>query len=52
MIPVPEQWLHRARNIKVPFDAGQKFHPEYDGYSPGERRAAAAPEPLLLLVRL
>ncbi|KAM9557397.1 protein-glucosylgalactosylhydroxylysine glucosidase isoform 4-T4 [Guaruba guarouba] len=36
MIPVPEQWLRRAKSIKVPFDAGKKYHPEYDGYSPGE----------------
>ncbi|NXK71642.1 PGGHG glucosidase, partial [Amazona guildingii] len=36
MFPVPEQWLRRARSIKVPFDAGKKYHPEYDGYSPGE----------------
>ncbi|KQK74178.1 acid trehalase-like protein 1 [Amazona aestiva] len=36
MFPVPEQWLRRAKSIKVPFDAGKKYHPEYDGYSPGE----------------
>ncbi|KFQ52111.1 Acid trehalase-like 1, partial [Nestor notabilis] len=36
LIPVPEQWLRRAKNIKVPFDAEKKYHPEYDGYSPGE----------------
>ncbi|XP_030340922.1 protein-glucosylgalactosylhydroxylysine glucosidase isoform X1 [Strigops habroptila] len=36
LIPVPEQWLRCAKNIKVPFDAERKYHPEYDGYSPGE----------------
>ncbi|XP_061306972.1 protein-glucosylgalactosylhydroxylysine glucosidase [Pezoporus flaviventris] len=36
LIPVPEQWLRRASSIKVPFDAGKGYHPEYDGYRPGE----------------
>ncbi|XP_061209583.1 protein-glucosylgalactosylhydroxylysine glucosidase [Neopsephotus bourkii] len=36
LIPVPEQWLRRASSIKVPFDAGREYHPEYDGYRPGE----------------
>ncbi|NXJ68026.1 PGGHG glucosidase, partial [Rostratula benghalensis] len=35
-IPVPEEWVDCAKNIKVPFDAEKKYHPEYDGYSPGE----------------
>lgn len=34
--PVPPQWLEVADNIKVPFDPEQNFHPEYDGYEPGE----------------
>ncbi|XP_051632930.1 protein-glucosylgalactosylhydroxylysine glucosidase isoform X2 [Manacus candei] len=36
LLPVPEEWEDRARKIKVPFDAERKYHPEYDGYSPGE----------------
>ncbi|NXX75064.1 PGGHG glucosidase, partial [Urocolius indicus] len=35
-LPVPEEWVHCARKVKVPFDAERKYHPEYDGYSPGE----------------
>uniref|UniRef100_A0A8C3J9S5 Protein-glucosylgalactosylhydroxylysine glucosidase n=1 Tax=Calidris pygmaea TaxID=425635 RepID=A0A8C3J9S5_9CHAR len=35
-IPVPEEWVDCAKKIKVPFDAEKKYHPEYDGYSPGE----------------
>ncbi|NXB16999.1 PGGHG glucosidase, partial [Rhagologus leucostigma] len=35
-LPVPEEWEDRARKIKVPFDEERKYHPEYDGYSPGE----------------
>lgn len=37
LLPVPEEWEDRARKIKVPFDEERKYHPEYDGYSPGER---------------
>ncbi|NXI07152.1 PGGHG glucosidase, partial [Irena cyanogastra] len=36
LLPVPEEWEHCARKIKVPFDEERKYHPEYDGYSPGE----------------
>ncbi|NXL84072.1 PGGHG glucosidase, partial [Alectura lathami] len=36
LIPVPEEWLECAKKVKVPFDGEQKYHPEYDGYSPGE----------------
>ncbi|XP_051477784.1 protein-glucosylgalactosylhydroxylysine glucosidase [Apus apus] len=36
LVPVPEQWLDCAKRVKVPFDAEKKYHPEYDGYSPGE----------------
>ncbi|NXV80791.1 PGGHG glucosidase, partial [Atlantisia rogersi] len=36
LIPVPEEWVDRAKKVKVPFDAEKKYHPEYDGYSPGE----------------
>ncbi|XP_074904662.1 protein-glucosylgalactosylhydroxylysine glucosidase isoform X4 [Buteo buteo] len=36
LIPVPEEWVDCAKKIKVPFDAEKKYHPEYDGYSPGE----------------
>ncbi|XP_074951424.1 protein-glucosylgalactosylhydroxylysine glucosidase isoform X2 [Phalacrocorax aristotelis] len=36
LIPVPEEWVDCAQKVKVPFDAEKKYHPEYDGYSPGE----------------
>ncbi|NXT81415.1 PGGHG glucosidase, partial [Zapornia atra] len=36
LIPVPEEWVDCAKKVKVPFDAEKKYHPEYDGYSPGE----------------
>ncbi|NWU20194.1 PGGHG glucosidase, partial [Dyaphorophyia castanea] len=36
LLPVPAEWEDRARKIKVPFDEERKYHPEYDGYSPGE----------------
>ncbi|XP_058663581.1 protein-glucosylgalactosylhydroxylysine glucosidase [Ammospiza caudacuta] len=36
LLPAPEEWEDRARKIKVPFDEERKYHPEYDGYSPGE----------------
>ncbi|NXT24484.1 PGGHG glucosidase, partial [Syrrhaptes paradoxus] len=35
-VPVPEEWLDRAEKLKVPFDAELNYHPEYEGYSPGE----------------
>nr|XP_004654215.2 protein-glucosylgalactosylhydroxylysine glucosidase [Jaculus jaculus]XP_044993683.1 protein-glucosylgalactosylhydroxylysine glucosidase [Jaculus jaculus] len=35
-LPVPNQWLDVAEKIKVPFDPEWNFHPEYDGYEPGE----------------
>ncbi|KYO41605.1 acid trehalase-like protein 1 [Alligator mississippiensis] len=35
-IPVPEEWLEFAKEVKVPFDTEKKYHPEYDGYRPGE----------------
>ncbi|NXG05484.1 PGGHG glucosidase, partial [Sakesphorus luctuosus] len=36
LLPVPEEWEDCASKLKVPFDAERKYHPEYDGYSPGE----------------
>uniref|UniRef100_A0A8D0FU52 Protein-glucosylgalactosylhydroxylysine glucosidase n=1 Tax=Strix occidentalis caurina TaxID=311401 RepID=A0A8D0FU52_STROC len=36
LIPVPEEWVDCAKKVKVPFDAEKKYHPEYDGYIPGE----------------
>ncbi|KAK2520507.1 Athl1 [Columba livia] len=36
LIPVPEEWVDCAKKVKVPFDAEKQYHPEYDGYSPGE----------------
>lgn len=43
LIPVPEEWVDCAKKVKVPFDAEKKYHPEYDGYSPGERRGSSRP---------
>lgn len=34
--PVPTEWLAVAEKIKVPFDPRRDFHPEFDGYQPGE----------------
>ncbi|KAM8813322.1 LOW QUALITY PROTEIN: protein-glucosylgalactosylhydroxylysine glucosidase [Rhynchonycteris naso] len=34
--PIPSHWLAVADKIKVPFDLKQDFHPEFDGYEPGE----------------
>ncbi|XP_073745946.1 protein-glucosylgalactosylhydroxylysine glucosidase isoform X2 [Callorhinus ursinus] len=34
--PVPSEWLAVADKIKVPFDPRRNFHPEFDGYQPGE----------------
>jgi hypothetical protein len=33
---VPETWLDVARKMKIPFDAERNYHPEFDGYQPGE----------------
>ncbi|KAH1172401.1 hypothetical protein KIL84_008019 [Mauremys mutica] len=35
-IPVPEEWQEVAKKVKVPFDGARNYHPEYDGYNPGE----------------
>nr|XP_012625040.1 acid trehalase-like protein 1 isoform X3 [Microcebus murinus] len=35
-LPVPKRWLEVADKIKVPFDQERNFHPEFDGYEPGE----------------
>lgn len=53
LIPVPEEWVDCAKNVKVPFDAEKQYHPEYDGYSPGERRGSSGPLhwPWLLLCK-
>uniref|UniRef100_G3W463 Protein-glucosylgalactosylhydroxylysine glucosidase n=1 Tax=Sarcophilus harrisii TaxID=9305 RepID=G3W463_SARHA len=34
--PVPELWATIAEKIKVPFDPERNYHPEFDGYEPGE----------------
>ncbi|XP_074128610.1 protein-glucosylgalactosylhydroxylysine glucosidase [Sminthopsis crassicaudata] len=34
--PVPERWATIAEKIKVPFDPERNYHPEFDGYEPGE----------------
>uniref|UniRef100_A0A8C5Y0N5 Protein-glucosylgalactosylhydroxylysine glucosidase n=1 Tax=Microcebus murinus TaxID=30608 RepID=A0A8C5Y0N5_MICMU len=36
-LPVPKRWLEVADKIKVPFDQERNFHPEFDGYEPGEQ---------------
>ncbi|XP_012507442.1 PREDICTED: acid trehalase-like protein 1 isoform X1 [Propithecus coquereli] len=36
-LPVPNRWLEVADKIKVPFDLERNFHPEFDGYEPGEQ---------------
>ncbi|KAI9552765.1 hypothetical protein GHT06_020645 [Daphnia sinensis] len=33
---VPEAWLDIARKMKIPFDVERNYHPEFDGYQPGE----------------
>ncbi|XP_037373210.1 protein-glucosylgalactosylhydroxylysine glucosidase [Talpa occidentalis] len=33
---VPNLWLRVAEGIKVPFDPERGYHPEFDGYEPGE----------------
>ncbi|XP_043825648.1 protein-glucosylgalactosylhydroxylysine glucosidase [Dromiciops gliroides] len=35
-LPVPERWAMVAEKIKVPFDPERNYHPEFDGYEPGE----------------
>ncbi|XP_024906854.1 protein-glucosylgalactosylhydroxylysine glucosidase isoform X2 [Pteropus alecto] len=46
--PVPSRWLEVADKIKVPFDPKHSFHPEFDGYEPGEwtRNPSEAPSGL------
>uniref|UniRef100_A0A670HNX9 Protein-glucosylgalactosylhydroxylysine glucosidase n=1 Tax=Podarcis muralis TaxID=64176 RepID=A0A670HNX9_PODMU len=36
-IPMPEEWEEVRKKIKVPFDKSRNYHPEYDGYCPGEQ---------------
>ncbi|XP_066467270.1 protein-glucosylgalactosylhydroxylysine glucosidase isoform X1 [Tiliqua scincoides] len=36
-IPFPEEWKEIGKKIKVPFDQSRHYHPEYDGYCPGEQ---------------
>ncbi|XP_069757922.1 protein-glucosylgalactosylhydroxylysine glucosidase isoform X2 [Narcine bancroftii] len=35
-IEVPSEWMKIAEKIKVPFDPEKQYHPEFDGYKPGE----------------
>lgn len=53
LIPVPEEWVDCAKKVKVPFDVEKKYHPEYDGYSPGKQRGSSRPSswPLLALCK-
>lgn len=44
-LPVPNQWLVVADKIKVPFDPERNFHPEFDGYEPGEWTLTSAKGP-------
>ncbi|XP_056657000.1 protein-glucosylgalactosylhydroxylysine glucosidase [Monodelphis domestica] len=34
--PVPDLWVTVAEKMKVPFDAERNYHPEFDGYEPGQ----------------
>ncbi|XP_025031591.1 protein-glucosylgalactosylhydroxylysine glucosidase isoform X3 [Python bivittatus] len=34
--PVPEEWKEIMKKLKVPLDKSRCYHPEYDGYCPGE----------------
>lgn len=33
---IPDDWLTIARQMKIPFDENEQFHPEFDGYPIGE----------------
>lgn len=33
--PAPTEWQHVADHLKIPFDKGSQYHPEYDGYTKG-----------------
>ncbi|KAG8125606.1 hypothetical protein E2320_020872 [Naja naja] len=33
---VPEEWKEIMKKLKVPLDKSRCYHPEYDGYCPGE----------------
>lgn len=33
----PTEWQEVADKIKIPFDPGLKFHPEFEGYKKGEQ---------------
>lgn len=35
-IEVPSEWMEIAKKIKVPFDPEKQYHPEFDGYKPGD----------------
>ncbi|XP_056383482.1 protein-glucosylgalactosylhydroxylysine glucosidase isoform X2 [Hyla sarda] len=35
--PIPDIWRDVASKIKVPFDPKNNYHPEYDGYKPGDQ---------------
>ncbi|KAH0621050.1 hypothetical protein JD844_022060 [Phrynosoma platyrhinos] len=36
-LPVPKEWKEVGEKIKVAFDKSRHYHPEYDGYCPGEQ---------------
>lgn len=33
--PAPKEWKAVAEHIKIPFDEGSQYHPEFDGYIKG-----------------
>jgi len=35
MDPIPEDWVTLARSLKLLYDPELKYHPEYEGYTPG-----------------
>lgn len=34
--PAPSEWQEIADKLKIPYDPGLKYHPEFDGYKIGE----------------
>lgn len=36
MTPIPKNWEAVAKSLKLPYDPGAKYHPEFEGYVQGE----------------
>lgn len=34
--PAPSEWQEIADKLKIPYDPGLMYHPEFDGYKKGE----------------